>query len=83
MNPWRRVWTGPGALVCVFGLGTLGYWLLGLSPLSALYQTVATVSTVGFREHYRLTPSREWFTIFLILVGVGTVLYAFGDFSKR
>lgn len=79
MSPWRRVWLGLGALLCVLGIGTLGYWRLGLSPLGALYQTVTTVSTVGFRELYRLTPASEVFTIFLILAGVGTVLYAFSE----
>ncbi|MHB1486260.1 MAG: potassium channel family protein [Acidimicrobiales bacterium] len=79
MSPWRRVRMGLGALVCVLGIGTLGYWLLGLSPLDALYQTVTTVSTVGFRELYRLTPASKVFTIVLILVGVGTVLYAFSE----
>lgn len=79
MNPWRRVWLGIGALIGIFGLGTLGYWILGLSPLDALYQAVLTVSTVGSRELYRLSPASEIFTIVLILVGVGTVLYAFSE----
>lgn len=68
---------GIGALVVILAAGTLGYWLLGLSPLAALYQTVVTVSTVGFRELYKLSPASEIFTVVLILVGVGTVLYSF------
>lgn len=61
----------------VLGGGTLGYWVIGLSPLDALYQTVTTVTTVGFRELYPQTTSAKVFTILLVLTGVGTVLYAF------
>ena len=31
-------------------VGTVGYWLLGFALLDALYQTVTTITTVGFRE---------------------------------
>ena len=74
----RRVGIALLALSLVLGGGTLGYWIVGLSPLDALYQTVTTVSTVGFRELYPHTTGPKVFTIVLILVGVGTVLYAFG-----
>ncbi len=73
-----RFWIAVGALAVVLAGGTLGYWVLGLSPLDALYQTVTTVSTVGFREMFRQTEAAKVFTIVLVLVGVGTVLYAFG-----
>jgi len=62
----------------VLGGGTLGYWVIGLSLLDAVYQTVTTVSTVGFRELFPQTTGPEVFTIILILAGVGTVIYAFG-----
>ena len=39
-----------GMVVAVFAIGTIGYWLFGLSPTDAVYQTVTTVTTVGFRE---------------------------------
>jgi len=78
-NQWRRVWIGLGALVAVLGSGTIGYWILGLPPLEALYQTVTTVSTVGFRELFHLDAASEIFTIVLVLAGVGTVLYAFSE----
>lgn len=58
--------------------GTLGYVALGFPVLDALYQTVTTVSTVGFREVKPLTGIGQLFTIALILVGVGTVLYTLG-----
>lgn len=62
------------ALVIV--LGTLGYQLLtDMSFVDALYQTVTTLSTVGFRELAPFDTKTKLFTIALILVGVGTVLY--------
>jgi voltage-gated potassium channel len=58
--------------------GTLGYVILGFGVLDAVYQTVTTVTTVGFREVHPLTTGGQLFTIVLILTGVGTALYAFG-----
>lgn len=57
--------------------GTIGYWLLGLSAIDAAYQTVTTVTTVGFREVGEFDNTKKIFTIVLIVVGVGTVLYSF------
>lgn len=58
--------------------GTVGYRLFGFGVLDALYQTVTTVTTVGFREVEPLSAGGKVFTIVLILLGVGTALYAFG-----
>jgi voltage-gated potassium channel len=67
---------GGALLVTVIAAGTVGYWLLGLGPLEGLYQAVTTVTTVGFRELPE-EPSTAFrvFTIVLILLGVGVVLY--------
>ena len=58
--------------------GTVGYVILGFGFVEALYQTVTTITTVGFREVHPLSTVGEFFTIALILVGVGTALYMFG-----
>ena len=72
--PRLQVALGMFALVIV--LGTLGYQLLtDMSFVDALYQTVTTLSTVGFRELAPFDTKTKLFTIALILVGVGTVLY--------
>ena len=55
----------------VLVVGTLGYLALGFGLLDAIYQTVTTVTTVGFREVEPLSPAGQVFTIVLILVGVG------------
>jgi voltage-gated potassium channel len=75
-DPWRRVQLGCGLLLLVLVLGTVGYLLLGLDLLAALYQTVTTISTVGFRELPE-DPSTGFrvFTMVLILSGVGVALY--------
>lgn len=57
--------------------GTVGYVIFGFTLLDALYQTVTTITTVGFRELAEFGPSEKVFTIVLIVVGVSTVLYTF------
>jgi len=66
------------ALVAVTVFGTVGYLLLGFTLLDAVYQTVTTVATVGYREVEPLSSAGIVFTIVLIVVGVGTVLYNLG-----
>ncbi len=65
-------------LATVIVLGIIGYRLLGFGWLSAAYQTVTTVTTVGFREVEPLSNAGQVFTMVLILAGVGTALYTLG-----
>jgi voltage-gated potassium channel len=78
MNDWRRLRLALTVLACVMVVGTVGYLLLGFTLLEAVYQTVTTVTTVGFREVRPLSDAGVVFTIVLILLGVGTALYALG-----
>ena len=75
MESLRRIRRALVALAAVTTFGTVGYLLLGFTLLEAMYQTVTTVATVGFREVRPLTPAGQIFTMVLILLGVGTVLY--------
>jgi voltage-gated potassium channel len=77
MSHWRRLTGAMIALLLVLVAGTIGYLVLGFDLLDATYQTVTTVSTVGFREVEPLSPGGQVFTMVLILVGVGAALYAF------
>jgi len=61
-------------LILVFG--TIGYAAFGYGLLDALFQTVDTVTTVGFGEIHPFTQGEKVFTIFLILLGAGMVAYA-------
>jgi voltage-gated potassium channel len=78
LEPWRRVVRAALLLVLVLTAGTVGYVVLGLGFLDALYQSVTTVTTVGFREVGEPTVGFRVFTIVLVLLGAGTVLYTLG-----
>jgi voltage-gated potassium channel len=75
---WVKLVRAVALLVAILVLGTIGYWILGLSFLDALYQSVTTVTTVGFREVGDPTTAFRIFTIVLVLLGVGSALYALG-----
>ncbi|MGY4100784.1 potassium channel family protein [Nocardia sp. R16R-3T] len=78
MSPLRRISRAVLAFLLVVLAGTVGYLILGFGLLDALYQTVTTISTVGFREVHPLTGAGQVFTMLLIVVGAGTALYMFG-----
>jgi voltage-gated potassium channel len=63
----------------VFVVGTIGYVAFGLSFVDSMYMTLTTITTVGFREIIGPDPtvSEKLFTMAIIVVGVGTVLYTF------
>lgn len=57
-------------------VGTTGYVTIeGWTLLEAFYMTVTTLATVGFGEVHPLSPAGRIFTICLIFLGVGGVLY--------
>jgi voltage-gated potassium channel len=74
-------WIQPSRLAmlmlgAVLALGTAGYVLVeGWSWWDALYMTVITVTTVGYREVQPLTLPGQIFTVALLIGGVGTVFY--------
>ena len=76
-DPLRRLRFGLVALALVTLVGTAGYVALGFPLLDAIYQTITTVATVGFREVHPLTAAGKAFTMVLIVFGVGTALYTF------
>ncbi len=80
-DPWQRVRVGLGILGFIIALGVVGYRLLGLGLFDALYQTVITVTTVGYGEigdPEDIDRSYRWFSLFLALFGVGGALYTLG-----
>ena len=77
-SPWGRFRAGLGILLLVLVAGTIGYMTLGLDLLDAVYQTVITVTTVGYREVGDVGDSYQVFSIFLILFGAGASLYTLG-----
>lgn len=71
----RRLAASLAASVLVTVAGTIGYVAFGYGVLDAFFQTVTTVTTVGFGELHKFTQGEEVFTIVLILAGVGTAAY--------
>jgi voltage-gated potassium channel len=78
VSHWRRLMGAVALLFAVLVVGTLGYLALGFDFVDAMYQTVTTVATVGFREVRPLSTGGKFFTMALILVGVSSTLYAIG-----
>ena len=73
---FKRFGVSVGILVILGFVGTAGYMLLeGWPWLDALYMTVITFTTVGYHEVYPLTTAGRVFNIFLIVGGVGAMLY--------
>ena len=70
VNHWRRLAIAVALLVGVLAIGTIGYLVLGFGLVDALYQTVTTVATVGFREVVPFGTAERVFTMLLIIVGV-------------
>jgi len=93
LTPSRRLRIALAVFVVVLATGVAGYMLLsGMTFVDALYQTVTTISTVGFRELKPFGTGEKLFTVFLILFGVGAALYTLtlvmeealaGDFRSR
>jgi voltage-gated potassium channel len=75
----RSVLAGTGVLA----FGTLGYMIIDdQSLISAFYMTAITVTTVGFREAFPLSPEGQIFTIFLAFAGVGVILLIASEFGR-
>ncbi len=63
-------------LMGILLFGTFGYMSIeSMSFLDALYMTVITLATVGFREVKELSENGKIFTIILILSGFGIFTY--------
>lgn len=82
-DPWRQVRFALGALGGVLVVGTLAYRLVGLSFFDAFYQTLITISTVGYSEMGE-NPGTAYraVTVSVIVVGVGLALYTLGLFFE-
>lgn len=67
-----------GLVAMVVVAGVLGYRMIGLSWMNAVYMTVITITTVGYREVTGIpSVGEQIFTIVVIVTGVSTVLYTF------
>jgi len=72
----RRLMLAAATLGGVVVVGVVGYMIIERwSLLEAAYMTVITLASVGFMEVHPLSAGGRVFTIFLILGGMGTLLY--------
>jgi len=78
------VWKPFVLIALIIIIGTFGFHFIEhMTLLDALYMTVITIFTVGFREVAGpLTQLGQIFTIFIIIGGVGTALFAFTKFVE-
>lgn len=68
--------TGIILVLVIIIIGVVGYILIErLSPLDALYMTIITMATVGFREVADFHEAGKLFTIFLIIGSFGIFGY--------
>jgi voltage-gated potassium channel len=82
-NPFQRFRLPAILLGFFFLLGTVGYSVIEhWAPFDAFYMTIITISTVGFSEVHPLDTPGRLFTSFLLVGGVGTMLYGFGVFAE-
>jgi len=66
-------------LLSMLLMGTIGFhYLEGWGFLESFYATVVTLSTVGYGDFLPRSKEGMLFTVFLIIVGVGTMLYTIG-----
>ena len=72
-----KIYTAVILLAVVFLSGILGYhFISGFSWIDAVYMTVITITTVGFREVQPVDTTTKVFTIVLILSSVFIFAYA-------
>lgn len=79
----RRLSVSGVLLFIILALGTSGYMFIeDVGFLDSLYMTIITITTVGYDETFPLGTHGRIFTIFLILIGVGFVLYVFSKITE-
>jgi voltage-gated potassium channel len=70
-------------IAAVILAGTIGYMIIERwAILDAVYMTITTITTVGFSEVHPLSSAGRVFTLFLIVSGVGTILYTFNNAAR-
>ncbi len=82
-DPLLRFRLPAALLAVVIVVGISGYMLIDRwSVFDAFYMTIITISTVGYGEVHPQSTAGRVFTSFLIVFGVGTMLFGFGVFAE-
>ncbi len=79
----RRVVQIIAAIATVIGIGCTGYMTFAGAPLfESVYMALTTITTIGYGEIFPLGRVGRIFNIFYIVIGVATVLVAFGVLTQ-
>ncbi|MCP4151555.1 MAG: potassium channel protein [bacterium] len=71
-------------LIALITIDVTGYILIEYASFSdALYMTIISITTVGYREVFELSDNGKLFTIWVIISGLGTVFYIAGAIVER
>jgi voltage-gated potassium channel len=80
---YRTVYIAVGLLFIITAIGVGGFMLIeGMSFTEAVYMTIITVATVGFKEVAPLSQIGMWFTSFLIIISFGIFVYAVTNLTR-
>ncbi len=78
---YRKIRLAGSLLLGIIAFGTLCYhYIEGMSFFEAFYQTVITISTVGFSEIKPLSVAGRIITVMIIATGISTGAYTIGSF---
>ena len=70
-------------LFTIIIIGTFGFHFIeGWSFVDSFYTTITTLATVGYGDFTPITTEGKIFAVFIIIFGVGTMLYSFGLISE-
>jgi len=80
----RRILASLIMLGLLILIGSLGYMVLDqVGWFNALYMTMNTMTTVGFREVWKLSRSSQVWTLFIMLGGIGMFFFIFGQIAQQ
>ena len=83
MDPVRHLKISMAVLVLLVSAGCIGFMSIEhWQFLDALYMTVITLGTVGFKEIHDLSDAGKIFTMLLIVVGVSVIGYIVGSLAQ-
>ena len=80
----RTIYIAFGILSAIILIGIIGFMRIeGYSFTEALYMTIITIGTVGFREVRPLSNEGMWFTIMLIVFSLGLFAFAISLITRH
>ena len=82
-NKVYKIIKGLVILIIIIAVGSTGYMAIeGWSFFDSFYMTVITITTVGYGEVQNLSEAGRFFTVVLIIVGMGIIIYIVGMFAE-